>query len=85
MITGGLNNLDPYSENSSAKEIVNNSIASGIKGVITGSLTAAIGAGSDMAVKNGSGEFASDYTFGFGEAVKAFFGWVNDAMVYIWE
>ena len=25
------------------------------------------------------------FTPGFGECVKAFFGWVDDAIVYIWE
>ena len=27
----------------------------------------------------------STYTFGFGEALKAYFGWLDDALVYIWE
>jgi len=25
------------------------------------------------------------YTASFGEAVKVFFGWLDDALVYIWE
>ena len=25
------------------------------------------------------------YTFEFGEGLKAFFGWLDDALVYIWE
>ena len=40
---------------------------------------------SDMAVSDGAIEMMPEYTFGFGEVVKAFFGWVDDALVYIWE
>jgi len=36
----------------------------------------------DMAV-TGASELMPTYTFGFGEAVKAFFGWMDDALVYI--
>ena len=38
-----------------------------------------------LADENNCPELGGIATFGFGEAVKAFFGWVDDALVYIWE
>lgn len=59
-----------------------NAYTSGKRALVTSSITAFIGYASDMAVSEG---MMSEYTFGFGEAVKVFFGWVDDALVYIWE
>lgn len=81
-ITDWMNNLDPDSTNSTAKEIAVNAISSGGKALVTSSLTAYVGYASDLAITNG---LMPTYTYGFGEAVKAFFGWVDDAIVYIWE
>ena len=44
-----------------------------------------MGYASDLAVINGASGLMPTYTFGFGEGVKAFFGWADDAIVYIWE
>lgn len=57
----------------------------GGKAVVTSSLTAYMGHASDLAVKDGAMGLRPTHTFGFGEVVKAFFGWVDDALVYIWE
>ena len=84
-ITDIMNNIDPYSTNSTAKEIVSNAITSGGKALVTSSLTAGIGYVSDSAIVNGANELMPTYTYGFGEAVKTFFGWLDDALVYIWE
>ena len=84
-ITDWMNNLDPDSTNSTAKEIAVNAISSGGKALVTSSLTAYVGYASDFAIKNGANGLISGYTYGFGESVKAFFGWVDDAIVYIWE
>ena len=40
---------------------------------------------SDLAAINGANGLMHTYTRGFGETVKAFFGWLDDALVYIWE
>lgn len=81
-ITDLLNNLDPYSVTSTAQEIVSNAVVSGLKATATSTITAFIGYASDMAVTDAS-ELMPTYTFGFGEAVKAFFSWMDDALVYI--
>jgi len=82
-ITDGMNNLDPYSQNSTAQEIAMNAISSGGKALITSSITAFMGYASDLAVIDGANGLMPTYTYGFGEAVKTFFGWLDDALVYI--
>ena len=84
-ITDFMNNLDPDSSNSSPEEIVQNAISSGGKALITSSSTAYIGYSSNLTVANGANGLMPTYTYGFGEAVKSFFGWLDDALVYIWE
>ena len=84
-VTDVMNNLDPDSANSTAKEIASNAIISGGKALVTSSLTAYMGYASDLAAINGANGLMPTYTRGFGEAVKAFFGWLDDALVYIWE
>lgn len=44
-----------------------------------------MGYSSDLAAINGANGLIPTYTVGFGEAVKAFFGWLDDALVYISE
>ena len=85
VVTDALNNWDPYSANSTAEEMVSNSLTSGGKALATSSLTAYMGCASDLAVANCAYGLMPTYTFGFGEGVKAFFSWLDDAMVYIWE
>ena len=80
-----MNNWDPDSSDSTAKEIATNAAASGVKALATSSLTAYIGYASNIAVVDGAGGLIPTYTFGFGEGLKAFFGWLDDALVYIWE
>ena len=84
-VTDVMNNLDPDSANSTAKEIASNAITSGGKALVTSSLTAYMGYASDLAAINGANGLMPTYTRGLGEAVKAFFGWLDDALVYIWE
>lgn len=67
---------------------------SGIKAEITGLSTTFIGQAVggynhqtgkiEGAVANGCDGLLPGLTLGFGEGVKAFFGWVNDAIVYVW-
>lgn len=85
VVTDVMNNLDPDSTNSTAQEIASNAITSGGKALVTSSLTAYMGYASDLAVGNGAYGLMSTYTFGFGESVEAFWGWLDDALVYIWE
>ena len=66
-------------------KIVSNAVVSGGKALVTSSATAYMGYASDLAVSTGANGLMSTYTVGFGEAVKAFFGWADDAVVYIWE
>jgi hypothetical protein len=94
-VTDVMNNLDPDSANSTAQEIVSNAITSGGKALVTSSLTALVGSGIggvnyktgnfEGAIVDGCGGLMPSLTFGFGEGIKNFFGWMDDAMVYIWE
>lgn len=94
-ITMGLNNLDPYSSDSSLSEIKDAVVDSTTKATATSLITASIGAGVGGidyktgtlygGVADGCGGLMPSLTLGFGEAVKAFFGWLDDAFVYIWE
>ena len=47
--------------------------------------TAYMGYASNLAVIDGANGLMPTYKLGFGESVKAFFGWIDDALVYIWE
>ncbi len=94
-VTMGFNNLDPGSANSTASEIATEVKNSAIKATATSMITASIGAGVGGidyktgtlygGVADGCGGLMSSFTLGFGEAIKAFFGAVDDALVYIWE
>lgn len=81
--TDVLNNFDPDSSNSTVQEITTNAISSGGKALVTSSLTAFAGYASDLAASNGAYGLMPKFTRGFGEAVKAFFGWLDDAFVYV--
>ncbi len=85
MITDVMNNLDPDSVNSTVQEIASNAITSGKKALATSSVTAFMGHASDLAVADGANGLMPTFSYGFGEAVKTFFGWIDDAIVYIWE
>ena len=84
-VTDVMNNLDPDSTDSTARGIASNAITSGGKALVTSSLTAYIGCASDLTAINGANGLLSQYTLGLSEAVKAFFGWIDDAIVYVWE
>ena len=94
-ITMGLNNLDPDSANATASEIAAEVKNSAIKATATSMITASIGAGvggidyktSTLygGVADRCGGLMPSLTLGFGEGIKAFFGAVDDAIVYIWE
>lgn len=84
-VTDVLNNVDPDSKNSSACEIASNAVSSGGKALVTSSVTAYMGHASDLAYLDGSRSLMHGYTFGFGEAVKTFWSWLDDAIVYVWE
>ena len=94
-VTDVLNNVDPASEDSTADEIVSNAVVSGSKALVTSSITAFIGdtvGGINYkngklygGVADGCGGLMPSLTLGFGEGIKAFFGTVDDALVYIWE
>jgi len=83
-VTDVLNNIDPNSTNSTAREIASNALISGGKALVTSSLTAYMGCASNLAVANGAYGLMPTYTYAFGESVKAFFGWLDDALVYVW-
>lgn len=94
-ITDALNNIDPDSVNSSMEQMIANARSSGMKALLTSSMTACVGAGVggvnynagiiEGAVANGCGGLMPNLTLGFGEGVKAFFGWSDDAVIYLWE
>ena len=94
-VTMGLNNCDPDSANATASEIVTEVKNSAIKATATSMITASIGAGVGGidyntgtlygGVADGCGGLMPSLTLGFGEGIKAFFGAVDDALVYIWE
>ena len=83
-ITDTMNNLDPDSIDSSAAKIMEDVIISGGKAAVTSSMTSYMCYASDLAATSGANELMATYTKGFGEAVKAFFGWIDDAAVYLW-
>ena len=93
-ITMGLNNLDPDSSNSSGREIAVSAAVSSGKALFTSGITyfwgEAIG-GIDYktgdilgAAKDGSSGLMPTLTVGFAEGLKAFWGAVDDAFVYVW-
>ena len=94
-ITDALNNIDPDSANSSMNQMVKNATSSGLKACLTSLMTACIGAGVggvnystgaiEGAVANGCGGLMPTLTLGFGEGIKTFFGWADDAVIYLWE
>ena len=93
-ITMGLNNLDPDSSNSSGREIARSVGTSTVKAAFTSSITAfwgeAIGGINyntgtiTGAASNGSNGLMPTLTVGFAEGLKAFWGAVDDAFVYVW-
>ncbi len=64
---------------------MDNAISSGGKALITSSVTAYVGFASDLAVIDGANGLMPTYTLGFGESVKSFFSWLDDALVYVME
>ena len=94
-VTDTLNNIDPDSANSPISQVMKNSVTSGMKALASSSLTASIGKGVgginyytgeiEGAVANGCGGLMPTLTLGFGEGIKAFFGWIDDAVIYLWE
>ena len=85
-ITELMNLWDPYSANSSFDQIKNNVISSTKKALVTSSLTVFMGYSSDVALMDNTiKELMPTFTYGFSEGLKAFYGWLDDAVVYIWE
>ena len=85
-MTGMLNNLDPYSADSTMDQIAIGAFTSGGKALVTSSLTAFMGYASDVALMDNTiKELMPTFTYGFSEGLKAFYGWLDDAVVYIWE
>ena len=78
-----LNNIDPYSTDSTPLEIIDSSLSSGCKAAGTGLVTQFISTSVDAGVANGCYGLMPQLTYGFGEAIKTFFGWMDDALVYI--
>lgn len=70
-------------------------MSSGVKALVTSSMTACIGAGVggvnyhtgviEGAVATGCEGLMPELTLGLGEGIKAFFGWSDDAVIYLWE
>ena len=56
----------------------------GAKAVVTSSITAYIAYSSDLAIENGPNKLIPTYTYDFGKGIKIFFGWLDDALVYLW-
>lgn len=93
-ITLWLNNADPYSADTTpfaiGKAMGESWIKAGITGLSTTFIGQAVGGYNHQtgkiegAVANGCDGLLPGLTLGFGEGVKAFFGWVNDAIVYVW-
>ena len=93
-ITDLMNNIDPDSSDSTIEQMVVNASTSGVKALITSSATALVGSGVGGVdyktgqlyggVANGCNGLMPSLTLGFGEDVKAFFSWLDDAMVYLW-
>ena len=94
-ITMKLNNADPHSANSSRSDIVNAVKDSAVKATFTSLITAAVGAGVGGidyktgalygGVTDGVGGLMPTLLLGVGEGIKAFFGAIDDAVVYLWE
>ena len=59
--------------------------SSGGKALAMSTITTYMGSAADMAVENVESGLMPEFTYGFGVAVKTFFGWLDDAMVYLWE
>ena len=85
LVTIDLNYYDPYSSNLTTRDKWTTIGESTAKATVTSSLTAFMGYASDSAVVDGAGGLMPTYTYGFGEAMKAFWGWIDDALVYIWS
>ena len=81
-ITMNLNNFDPDSANHSDLEIEKSATSSGIKAAAMGTITHWISYSVDYGVADGCGGLMPQLTYGFGEAIKTFFSWLDDAMVY---
>ena len=79
-----LNNVDPYSANTTPLGIGKAMATSGIASGISSYFTSVIGKGVDNAVEDQASGLMPTLTPGFGKCIKAFFGWVNDAAVYFW-
>ena len=84
-ITMALNNLDPASSNSSIMDIARQSGAAAIKGAVMGSVTQFMSNAVDVGVSSHGNGLMPGLSRGFGEGLKGFFGWADDALVYLWE
>ena len=85
MVTMELDNLDPYSSNHTQKEILNESINNTLKATITSIPTQIVNRGVELLREEGGETLMPGMTRGFGEGVKAFFGALDDAVVYLWK
>ena len=56
-----------------------------LKGAVTGSVTQIMSNAVDIGVASHANNLMPELTPGFGEGLKAFFGWADDALVYLWE
>lgn len=63
--------------------MLTNATTSGVKALATSSVTGFMGYASDLASIDGAGGLMPSFGSGFGEAVKSFFGWMDDALVYL--
>ena len=84
-ITDVLNTWDPDSASLTADEIVNDALTSAVKAAVTSTVTGYMGYAADLAATDGAGGLMPTFTIGFRECYKAFWGWADDAMVYLLE
>lgn len=84
-ITDTLNNWDPDSKKTTKDQMIKNATTSGLKALVTSSITAYVGYAADLAKIDGAGGLMPNFTYGFAEGFKAFFGWADDAVIYVWE
>ena len=84
LVVDVMNTWDPDSSDSTAEETVASAAVSGVKALTARSPTAYIGYASNIAVVDGAGGFFYIYVW-IWRSIKSFSGWLDDALVYIWE
>ena len=70
------------------KHVAVPTVTSAISGAIAASCVGIVGqvlSNTALGAINGANELMPTYTIGFSESVKSIFGWLDDALVYIWE